>query len=424
MDSKNSTFRRWLDGRMTWREQARLEQDLRKSDDPFLKDAWEGYQSRPSGKHEDKLDEIRQRLEEKAGAGVSGQSRRLFPIWLPQAVAASAVLLIAVLAVQRYLGPEKNANLVQTDLPVKEEKANTSGEGEAPAPIAMLDKKQTEALKPGDEPLTNTPSPKPISSEASKGKAAQINAEASAGAAPEIAELISTEAFEEAKSEAASPPPTVDPINKPTPSSPNIATDQAKDLKTRSNVPNNMSRKSANFLGGNIRDEAGKPLNGIPIETQPQRFSFTNYEGDFELPPNAPEQVTISPLGFTSQILNINEPSEQVVLQREVNAKKRSFEKSDRSSGTGVPRPVGGFEALSKHIKENLEMPWAAKQSSVSGDVVLEFRFKPDGTPTQVSVIRGIGFGCDQEAIHLIESGPLWENVDKKTSVVYKIRFK
>jgi hypothetical protein len=423
MDSKNSTFRRWLDGRMTWREQERLEQGLRKSDDPFLKDAWEGYQSRPTGKHEEKMDEIRQRLEEKAGAGVTGHSRRLFPIWFPQAVAASVALLIAVLAVQRYLGPEKDANLVQIDLPANEEKANTSSDGEAPAPIAMLDEKQTEALKPGDEQLTNSPSPKPAPIEANKSKTTPANAESTAGAGLEIAELIEAEAVEEAKNEAAPSPPIADRVNKPTPSSPSIATDQAKDLSTRSNTPN-MSRKSGNFLGGNIRDEEGKPLNGIPIETQPQRFSFTNNEGDFELPPNAPEQVTISPLGFTSQILNINEPSEKVVLQREVSAKKRSFEKSDRSSGTGIPRPIGGFEALSKHIKENLEMPWAAKQSSVSGDVVLEFRFKPDGSPTQVSVIRGIGFGCDQEAIHLIETGPLWENVDKKTSVVYKIRFK
>ncbi len=418
MDSKNSIFQRWLDGRMTWREQERLEQDLRKSDDPFLKDAWEGYQSRPSGKHEDKLDEIRQRLEEKAGAGVSGQSRRLFPIWLPQAVAASTVLLIAVLAVQRYLGPEKDANLAQTDLPITEEKAQPSGEAEN-APIALLDEKITETPTRINEKAKTATPPK----QAGKGKAPQ--ADAAAAEESEIAALMNEEEnFDGTKSGAAPAPPLEESASKPVPKSPAITSDQqTKDLKTRNTAPN-MSRKSVNFLGGNIRDEEGKPLVGIPIEAQPQRFSFTNNEGDFELPPNAPEQVTIAPAGFASQTLNINEPSEQVVLQREVNAKKRSFEKSDRSSGTGVPRPVGGFEALSKHIKENLEMPWAAKQSSVSGDVVLEFRFKPDGTPTQVSVIRGIGFGCDQEAIHLIESGPLWENVDKKTSVVYKIRFK
>jgi protein TonB len=59
-----------------------------------------------------------------------------------------------------------------------------------------------------------------------------------------------------------------------------------------------------------------------------------------------------------------------------------------------MPAPVGGMEAIYKHIV----YPDAAKRAGVSGKVYVLVYVNENGGVDEVKVIRGIGAGCDEAA--------------------------
>ncbi len=62
-------------------------------------------------------------------------------------------------------------------------------------------------------------------------------------------------------------------------------------------------------------------------------------------------------------------------------------------------------EYLGKHIN----YPDAAKENNVEGRVIVRFVVNEDGAITDAKVVRGIGSGCDEEAIRVIKSMPKWK---------------
>lgn len=73
------------------------------------------------------------------------------------------------------------------------------------------------------------------------------------------------------------------------------------------------------------------------------------------------------------------------------------------------PEYPGGTNAMYKFIAANLRMPRAAKRAGVTGKVFLGFTIEATGEVTHVGVLKGIGFGCDEEAVRLMESMPKWK---------------
>ncbi len=56
-----------------------------------------------------------------------------------------------------------------------------------------------------------------------------------------------------------------------------------------------------------------------------------------------------------------------------------------------------------KFLQQNIHYPAAAMHNNVSGKVFVEYILKKDGTIDNVKVIRGIGYGCDEEALRVIK---------------------
>lgn len=73
------------------------------------------------------------------------------------------------------------------------------------------------------------------------------------------------------------------------------------------------------------------------------------------------------------------------------------------------PEFPGGMNAWAKYIQRNLHYPSMAQEEGVQGKVFLSFVVEKDGTITDVKVIRGIGYGCDDEAIRVIKKSPRWK---------------
>jgi protein TonB len=73
-----------------------------------------------------------------------------------------------------------------------------------------------------------------------------------------------------------------------------------------------------------------------------------------------------------------------------------------------MPSFPGGEEALYKFLAKNTRYPDMAKDAGVQGIVYLTFVIEEDGSINDVRLLRGIGGGCDEEAIRVMNKMPKW----------------
>jgi len=73
-----------------------------------------------------------------------------------------------------------------------------------------------------------------------------------------------------------------------------------------------------------------------------------------------------------------------------------------------MPNYKGGNSELIKYFGENLNYPEIAIRAGVEGKVILGFIVDRSGKIKDVKVLKGIGAGCDEEAIRVVSSMPDW----------------
>jgi len=72
------------------------------------------------------------------------------------------------------------------------------------------------------------------------------------------------------------------------------------------------------------------------------------------------------------------------------------------------PEFPGGYEPMLKFIKDNLQYPLLAQQSGIEGTVFVQFLVYNTGRIQFISLLRKIGYGCDEEAVRVIKIMPDW----------------
>ncbi|MBU0488596.1 MAG: energy transducer TonB [Bacteroidetes bacterium] len=87
-----------------------------------------------------------------------------------------------------------------------------------------------------------------------------------------------------------------------------------------------------------------------------------------------------------------------------------------------MPAFPGGDEARLKYLSENIKYPQMAKESGISGTVYVTFVVNQDGKIVDVKVLRGIGGGCDEEAIRVIKGMPKW-SAGKQRGKAVRVQF-
>ena len=70
------------------------------------------------------------------------------------------------------------------------------------------------------------------------------------------------------------------------------------------------------------------------------------------------------------------------------------------------PEFPGGPAKLLEYVQKNLKYPMMARESDIQGRVFVGFVVEKDGSITNVKVMRGIGGGCDEEAVRVVQSLP------------------
>lgn len=73
------------------------------------------------------------------------------------------------------------------------------------------------------------------------------------------------------------------------------------------------------------------------------------------------------------------------------------------------PLPPGGMSGWNEYLSKNLKYPTQARRMGVEGTVIVVFVVNTDGSIQDVEVLRGIGGGCDEEALRVVKAAPKWE---------------
>jgi protein TonB len=70
--------------------------------------------------------------------------------------------------------------------------------------------------------------------------------------------------------------------------------------------------------------------------------------------------------------------------------------------------PKGGMQAFYEYVGKKLKYPAQARRMGTEGKVFVQFVINKDGSISDVVAIKGIGAGCDEEAVRIIQSAPPW----------------
>lgn len=106
-----------------------------------------------------------------------------------------------------------------------------------------------------------------------------------------------------------------------------------------------------------------------------------------------------NPLNITKQDTTIESQINQTVIQQDI------FDRAEV-----MPSFLGGIPALFDFIKSNLQYPSLAFENGLEGKVIVKFVVEKDGSITNAVVLKdGVGGGCADEALRIINNMPKWK---------------
>lgn len=111
----------------------------------------------------------------------------------------------------------------------------------------------------------------------------------------------------------------------------------------------------------------------------------------------------------------------EIIFQRFEEVADEDFNDGIYTMVENMPEYPGGMEQLYKHISKNLQYPQQAMGLGIEGKVYVQFLVMEDGSLADVQVIKGVGAGCEEEAIRLISGLKKW-NPGKQRGNAVKTR--
>lgn len=88
-----------------------------------------------------------------------------------------------------------------------------------------------------------------------------------------------------------------------------------------------------------------------------------------------------------------------------------------------MPEFAGGEQTMYKFISDQINYPSQARKEGIEGRVIVSFIVEKDGKITNVEILKGIGGGCDEEAMRVIEEMPNW-NPGKQRGQAVRVQYR
>lgn len=189
-------------------------------------------------------------------------------------------------------------------------------------------------------------------------------------------------------------------------------------------------------VSGRVTGPDGKPLSGAHVViVGTRKGTDTNAEGMYTISAPTRSALAFSFVGFETQVVPVGQktvvnltltgtafgalpamgnaatyravksnprmPARINPTVQVINGEKYYAVEEQAVFPTGIP-------GLMQYVAKTLRYPTAAKTKRVQGDVLVGFTVLPTGAVSNVNVVRGIGSGCDEEAVRVVRNMPRW----------------
>ena len=452
MADLNDDIKKYLKGELSPAEMHSLEKKA--LNDPFLEDALAGAGQLDSDAFDSDVKTLRSSLEERISQG-SGERVSLW-VW-PTRIAAGLILVALSTFVIVKLTENKRTN----DLALKEEapvpsKSNAHELAESDSAALSRDvttEPNTQAAKPE--------APTPAEREEFKRQAEVVQSKPGDAGGPAIAATTNNDQVEKEKSNeqlalATERVPEGQPVQD------SVATDKDEAAAKKGEEPklsiDDQPRRVANaapelqarreaeglvnvskVITGRVVSEGGIGLPGVNVMFKNTNIgTVTDASGNYQIKgaTNNPSLV-FSYIGFTSEEVAAGDKNQvniemkedvsqlsEIVVVGHIADRKTDEEKPETLE---LANPYGGRRAFKQYLEKNIHYPEQALANNIEGRVTIQFTVESSGVLSDFTVIKGIGHGCDEEVIRLVQQGPKWNPTRRNTESLrdrVKVRMK
>ena len=96
-------------------------------------------------------------------------------------------------------------------------------------------------------------------------------------------------------------------------------------------------------------------------------------------------------------------------ITAESSASKKEFTGKVYEIVEQIPEYPGGLTALMNYLRTNTRYPAAAQKAGIEGRVIVSFIVEPNGSVSNVEIVRSVDTDLDQEALRVVRQMPKWK---------------
>lgn len=427
---------KYLKGELTPAQMHALEKKA--LSDPFLADALEGVESLSSEELRADLGDLQ--------AAINRQVQKKNILWPWVGRIAAGLLLLAISTIIIIWISDRNEKNADDNLALNKESKlspevtqeeevgadstpSTGSASNAPAPAREESKNEAiEPLKRSSKPQTQPEqSLADIPNQNSAAGAVAKDEEQEALADRDISESVQTEEKTATAREEDSAPSIVQLDTERKKQTDKYDDARAKSVKEKATAAaplqgrSNSDNVAKKIIRGKVTfSDDGTGLPGVNVLIKGSNMgTVTDGKGNYEIPVAADEPtLQFSFIGFTNK--EVETSSEEVDVQLDADVSELTevvvvgYSSKEPGSLSAAPSvmelatPEGGRKVFKQYLEKNLMYPEEAIKNQVEGKVTVQFTIGMSGQLSDFRIIRGIGYGCDEEVIRLIKAGPKW----------------
>lgn len=116
-----------------------------------------------------------------------------------------------------------------------------------------------------------------------------------------------------------------------------------------------------------------------------------------------------------------NSNTESAETRAEKSLSKKEFTGKVYDIVEQMPEYPGGLTALMNYLRVNIRYPATAQKAGIEGRVIVSFIVEPNGSVSNVEIVRSVDTDLDQEALRVVRQMPKW-NPGKRAGIPVRVR--
>ena len=184
---------------------------------------------------------------------------------------------------------------------------------------------------------------------------------------------------------------------------------------------------------GIINSPDHRPLSGVQVtDIASKKSTTTDAAGQFSIKTKAGSKLGVNAAGYGGMVLDVNPKYRNADYDIVMSSKdgRPSMRFAPSSDGQSVkvavqtgelngdmiftvvenqPEYPGGTQEMFRYLSENIKYPAAAARANISGKVFVNFVVTSEGEIKDITILKGLGFGADEESVRVVKNMPRWK---------------